>query len=341
MKPIHDRIIEGDGTSTNPFVIHTSNHMLSAQIQNEILDRVLGAGAWGQQERRYYPSQRGQPGNEDLCEHLVTVGGQPRSIWFDLYLVTRLVNDPGLKEAKRKLMESPGGQQATAAIRQALFQSPQTRAASSSTPAAKSEDPEIVGLVAFIIGIAVGGALESFWAGFIACLAAYLGGAVITAAVKGIRRLFQPKPIQPAIPVTQNPARRKPDDAPLSLMFRGNDIFLNEAMTDRQIVIVGRSSNLSMSGARFLAALVYAKMNGWEGGHEWFFTTQSGLTAIDLRSNMAMSDDDAASFTAILRRNIDWSAARDRALDDLRPLRDLTEHGGFSILLPVATYQTA
>ena len=104
-------------------MIHTSVHVLSAQIQNEILDRVLGPGAWTPQERRYYPSKRGEPGNEDLCEHLVLVGGQPKSVWFDLYLVTRLVNSSELNEAKRRLLESPGGQKAAAEVRKAIFAS--------------------------------------------------------------------------------------------------------------------------------------------------------------------------------------------------------------------------
>lgn len=124
MNKLHDRIIEGDGSREAPFVIHTSNYILSAQIQNEIVNRVLGAGAWTPQQRRYSPSTRGESGNQDLCEHLVTVGGRLTSVWFDLYLVTRLVNDPGLNEAKRNLMESPAGQKVTALVRDALFKPP-------------------------------------------------------------------------------------------------------------------------------------------------------------------------------------------------------------------------
>src|SRR5688572_30565310 len=133
MNSIHDRIVEGDGTSTNPFVIHTSVHLLSAQIQDEILDRVLGPGAWTPQERRYYPSKRGEPGNGDLCEHLVTVAGQPKSVWFDLYLVTSLVNSPELNEAKRRLGESPGVQKAVADFQKGFFASQHNENPSSPT----------------------------------------------------------------------------------------------------------------------------------------------------------------------------------------------------------------
>ena len=124
MNKLHDRIIEGDGSREAPFVIHTSNYILSAQIQNEIVDRVFGAGAWTPQQRRYSSSKRGERGNEDMCEHLVTVGGRLTSVWFDLYLVTKLVNDPGLNEAKRNLMASPAGQKVTALVRDALFKPP-------------------------------------------------------------------------------------------------------------------------------------------------------------------------------------------------------------------------
>lgn len=124
MSKLHDRIIEGDGSHDSPFVIHTSNYVLSAQIQNQIIDGVLGSGAWVAQQRRYSTSARGEAGNEDLCEHLVTVDGRLVSVWFDLYIVTRLITDPKLKEAKRNLMESPAGKAVAEQVRNALFNPP-------------------------------------------------------------------------------------------------------------------------------------------------------------------------------------------------------------------------
>ena len=116
-----ERVIEGDGSRETPFVIHTSDYAFSALLQNRIIDGLFGSGAWVAQQRRYSTSQRGESGNEDLCEHLVTVAGQLKCVWFDLYLVTKLANDPGLNEAKRNLMESPSMQQAIAQVRDELY----------------------------------------------------------------------------------------------------------------------------------------------------------------------------------------------------------------------------
>lgn len=49
------------------------------------------------------------------------VNGTRHSVWFDLYLVTRLVNDPALKKAKQDLMESPAGRKIEAQMRKVLF----------------------------------------------------------------------------------------------------------------------------------------------------------------------------------------------------------------------------
>jgi hypothetical protein len=106
MDSLHDRIVEGDGTREQPFVIHTSNEMLSAKIQDEIIDRLFGAGA-SKFSVVYYESRRGKPGNVDLRERFSLADGIRRSVWFDLYLVSALVNDPALNKAKRELMESP------------------------------------------------------------------------------------------------------------------------------------------------------------------------------------------------------------------------------------------
>jgi hypothetical protein len=107
----HDRIVEGDGSRESPFVIHTSNYGLSAQIQGEIIDLTLGPGTYNSGGSRHYSeSTRGKPGNGDICEHVFLINGRNISVWFDLYLVTGLVEDPELKKIKKGMIESPQGQ---------------------------------------------------------------------------------------------------------------------------------------------------------------------------------------------------------------------------------------
>jgi hypothetical protein len=121
--PISDRIIEGNGSRESPFVIHTSSYLLSAEIQKEIIDKIHGPGTYSQRGNRlYYSSERGAPGNGDLCEHKLSVNGQPVSIWFDLSLVTKLVNDPGLRKAKQEMLNSPTGQRVQAEFRRMMME---------------------------------------------------------------------------------------------------------------------------------------------------------------------------------------------------------------------------
>lgn len=101
----HPNYVEGNGSREFPFVIHTSNAIRSAQVQREIIDGVFGEGTYQTFGTRLYSeSRRGIPGNGDLCEHRVLVNGVERSIWFDLYLVTQLMNDPELNRAKADMM---------------------------------------------------------------------------------------------------------------------------------------------------------------------------------------------------------------------------------------------
>lgn len=100
----HPNYVEGDGSRAFPFVIHTSNTLRSAEVQREIIDGIYGQGTKNSASRFYYESQRGLPGNGDLCEHKFTLNGEQVSVWFDLYLVTRLMNDPELNRAKREMM---------------------------------------------------------------------------------------------------------------------------------------------------------------------------------------------------------------------------------------------
>lgn len=122
--PLSERILEGDGSRERPFVIHTSSHVLSASIQAEIIDKMYGKGTYSAREnsRLYYASDRGLPGNGDLCEHKIVVDGRPASVWFDLYMVTRLVNDPELKKAKAEMLNSPAGRKTQAAIRELMVE---------------------------------------------------------------------------------------------------------------------------------------------------------------------------------------------------------------------------
>lgn len=339
MNALHDRIIEGDGSSTNPFVIHTSVHILSTRIQNEILDRIFGDGAWTPQERRYYPSKRGHPDNEDLCEHVVIADGQRKSVWFDLYLVTKLVNDPALKEAKRRLADSPEGKRIEAELRTGLSRQPASKERTVHTDSGESPNQNALFWLSCVIAVGVGVVCQSFLAGIVGYFTAFIAGSLVARFVRGVTRFLRPKPVH--APAPPSVSERKAANHSLAMMFRGSDLFLNDSMQDRDIVLLGRESTLTMSGARFLAAVVSAKMRGWEGGKDWFFQTRNGLTAIELESNMKLSTSDATSLAASLRLAIDESAARDRALDDLRPLRDLAEQGGFSLLIPVATYHVS
>jgi len=100
----HPNYMEGDGTRESPFVIHTSNTIRSAQIQREIIDGIFGPGTKESASRHYYESPRGLPGNGDLCEHRFALGGVQKSVWFDLHVVTRMVNDPELNRFKQDMM---------------------------------------------------------------------------------------------------------------------------------------------------------------------------------------------------------------------------------------------
>ncbi len=93
--------IEGNGSKESPFVTHASDQVTSAAIQAIIIDGIFGKGTYNPNGRRnYFYSVRGEPGNNDLCEHIVDVGGKKASVWFDLYLVSRLVNNSALKKVK-------------------------------------------------------------------------------------------------------------------------------------------------------------------------------------------------------------------------------------------------
>jgi hypothetical protein len=144
---VHERIVEGDGSFESPFVIATSNHLHSAQIQGEIIDLKLGSGTYRKGGiRRYSESPRGKPGNSDICEHAFVTDGMRASVWFDLYLVTRLFEDPELGKIRRRMVESPQGQKLQAEIQKALGAAkPETEKKSSGCGFL------IVGIVIFIL----------------------------------------------------------------------------------------------------------------------------------------------------------------------------------------------
>ena len=100
MSALHERILEGNGTAASPFVIHTSSQMLSAQIQNQILDRLFGEKSWKPVQQAYSSSPNGLPQNQDLLEYRVQVGAALKVVFFDLFLVTRLTTDPKLQAVK-------------------------------------------------------------------------------------------------------------------------------------------------------------------------------------------------------------------------------------------------
>lgn len=104
MSTLHERILRGDGSAASPFVFHTASYLLSAAIQHEILDSLFGSGNWKTVERLYSGSPNGLPENRDLLEYRVDVRGELRSVFFDLFMVTRLAEDSDLKAAKQAIM---------------------------------------------------------------------------------------------------------------------------------------------------------------------------------------------------------------------------------------------
>ena len=110
-KITHERILEGDGSQESPFVFEISNWVDSAVIQGTIVDLILGPGTYKAGGTRHYTeSPRGRLGNGDICEHVYQIDGKKVSLWFDLYLVTRLVEEPGQRHIKKKsLVASPTG----------------------------------------------------------------------------------------------------------------------------------------------------------------------------------------------------------------------------------------
>jgi hypothetical protein len=100
-----ERILGGDGSKESPFEIHTSNPMLSAAIQAEIIDNIYGFGTYDENGlRNYFDSPNGNVGDGDLCEHIVnTPGGEVISVWFDLHMVRKLSEDPKLTKMKQDM----------------------------------------------------------------------------------------------------------------------------------------------------------------------------------------------------------------------------------------------
>lgn len=121
-KPVreHPNYQEGNGTKESPFVIHSSNVIRSAQVQQEIIDGIYGQGTKKTATRFYFESPRGLPKNGDLCKYSFNVNGEQKSVWFDLYLVTRLANDPELRRIKQEMLNSPESQRIQAELRQKL-----------------------------------------------------------------------------------------------------------------------------------------------------------------------------------------------------------------------------
>lgn len=87
--------LEGSGTQDDPIQIIALNAVSSAWNQNDVLDAMFGKGGFDRtkNQRLYYESPRGLKGNEDLCETRVTLNdGSVKSVWFDLYMVTRITS---------------------------------------------------------------------------------------------------------------------------------------------------------------------------------------------------------------------------------------------------------
>jgi uncharacterized membrane protein YhaH (DUF805 family) len=114
--------VEGNGSREFPFVIQTSNTLRSAQVQREILDGIYGQGTKESADRFYYESHRGIHGNSDLCEHRFIIKGENKSIWFDLYLVTRLASDPEWNLKKNEIVSKALENPETVRILDKMFQ---------------------------------------------------------------------------------------------------------------------------------------------------------------------------------------------------------------------------
>ena len=100
-------VLRGDGSRKNPYVVEAENHWLSARVQKEVIDASYGGHAYKVLgERLYSFSPDGLPGNKDLCEHRLLLHDKPLSVWFDLHLVTRLVEDPGLRVMQQVLQSA-------------------------------------------------------------------------------------------------------------------------------------------------------------------------------------------------------------------------------------------
>jgi hypothetical protein len=102
-------IVSGNGHKENPFVVATANTVISASIQQQMVDSIFGAGAAAHASRIYYDSPKGESGNSALCEHRVVHGGKSGSVWFDLSLIAELRNDPEFVERERSLFNTPPG----------------------------------------------------------------------------------------------------------------------------------------------------------------------------------------------------------------------------------------
>src|SRR5438876_3890689 len=97
----------GDGSKSNPFIIHAFNTFSSATAQKDAISAAYGAGQWTVIGRNYYASPNGEPGNKDLCEWVIEVGGGNVSVWFDLYIVTMYQTDPKWMAERQKIFGPP------------------------------------------------------------------------------------------------------------------------------------------------------------------------------------------------------------------------------------------
>jgi hypothetical protein len=97
----------GDGSKSDPFIIHAFNGFSSASAQKDAISVVYGAGQWTVVGRNYYESSNGKPGNKDLCEWIIEVGGGKVSVWFDLYIVTLYQTDPKWIAERQKIFGPP------------------------------------------------------------------------------------------------------------------------------------------------------------------------------------------------------------------------------------------
>jgi hypothetical protein len=96
-------IISGSGHREEPFVVAAANPLTSVVLQAGTLKSIFGSDAYDQAKREYHESANAHPGNRDLCEYRVLRDGKPFSVWFDLYLISRLRESPEFVEKERAL----------------------------------------------------------------------------------------------------------------------------------------------------------------------------------------------------------------------------------------------